>query len=487
MKKAYRIIAASVAACVAFVSCNKEAVTDLDDGIPSSSDNRLITASFGGVTKSVLGTDGLTPMFSAGDKIMVSNGTSKQECIVELEDETAVFTTKLTGDLTAVYPSTAALLEGNEITGVLVPTVQDGTFASANIAMAEISDGDETATFENRTAVFRITPGAGADTKYVDVITAGLDIANSASTGYDSLHKIHVASASADAVYVSVLVPASGLTIGDLSFADGIHIKTLKGSTTSIVANTIYTVTGSGWDMEYVDIPMTVNSVTRTYKWAKMNLGAQSPEDPGDYFMWGELVGHKPNGTGWGAFIDDFSSFNHEDPRYPADDQWNASICFDWNNALFTSGVYSDSDKAVFTKYVSESCAESFGKNGFFDDKAVLDLCDDAVNVVMGGSWRMPTGAEMEGIAQMSPETKVWDDVKKGYIIGVAPDTIFLPGNGYGAGTMCGDVGGEGNYWSSSVKSNFPKNAEALYFGSNFCYHMDTFRRTGMAIRPISE
>ena len=70
-------------------------------------------------------------------------------------------TTTLKGPLKAVYPSTAAQLNGNQITGVKVPAVQDGTFANANIAMAE--DITTNAAFKNKTVLFVITPPDGTE------------------------------------------------------------------------------------------------------------------------------------------------------------------------------------------------------------------------------------------------------------------------------------------------------------------------------------
>ena len=231
MKTTFKFIIAVMAASAVFASCQKELAT----GNPSESTDgiRVISASFSAPTKSALDTDNKTPKFVGGETVKVSNATASEDCTISVNDGVATFSTTLSGTLTAVYPSTAAKMNGNVIdnSAVLVSTVQDGTFASANIAMA--TGIATSATFTNKTAVIKITPGAGANTKYVEVITAGPEIANTTKTGYTKKNKIHVNTTSADPVYVSILVP-SGLKVQNLSFADGSNIKTAKDITTAI-------------------------------------------------------------------------------------------------------------------------------------------------------------------------------------------------------------------------------------------------------------
>ena len=55
------------------------------------------------------------------------------------------------------------------------------------------------------------------------------------------------------------------------------------------------------------------------------------------------------------------------------------------------------------TKY----CISSYeGKDGFVDNKTVLDPEDDVAHVKLGGSWRMPTIAEVEEL--WSKCSNVW-------------------------------------------------------------------------------
>ena len=87
---------------------------------------------------------------------------------------------------------------------------------------------------------------------------------------------------------------------------------------------------------EYVDLGLSV-------KWATCNIGAEKPEDYGDYFAWGETA--------------------------PKD-------YFSWDNYKFTTDGGS-----TFTKYTGNDMSE-------------LGREDDAASVNWGGSWRMPTLVE---------------------------------------------------------------------------------------------
>ena len=438
MKTTFKFIIAAMAAVSVFSSCQKELAT----GNPTESTDgiRVISASFSAPTKSALDTDNKTPKFVGGETVKVSNATASEDCTISVTGGVATFSTTLSGTLTAVYPSTAAKMNGAVIdnSAVLVSTVQDGTFASANIAMA--TGIATSATFTNKTAVIKITPGAGANTKYVEVITAGPEIANNVPAGsaFTKLNKIHVNTTSAEPVYVSILVP-SGLKVQNLSFADGSNIKTAKDNTTAIAINTISTVTATGWDKPYVEI--------NGLKWATMNIGATSSTDAGKYFAWGDVTGQTPSG----------STF---------------STSFDWAHAPFNNGQ-SSYDATYFASVKDTECPGG-----------ILALKNDAANVNWGGSWRMPTKAEFDALAS---ETKVWDSTNKGYTFGTSPNTIFLPAAGYGYGTDLSNIGVHGDFWSSSLNTDSPGNAYYLYFLDGYAYTNGSSRYIGRSVRALSE
>ena len=82
-------------------------------------------------------------------------------------------------------------------------------------------------------------------------------------------------------------------------------------------------------------------------KWAGYNLGAEAPEEVGDFYVWGEI--------------------DPRDPEVPCDkDNW---IFFDENGTA--------------TKYNA------------LDKKVVLDAADDAATAAWGADYRTPTAAEV--------------------------------------------------------------------------------------------
>ncbi len=91
--------------------------------------------------------------------------------------------------------------------------------------------------------------------------------------------------------------------------------------------------------------------------WATRNIGADKPEDYGDYFAWGETTPKAEYHSG----------------TY----KW-------WEKYQDASGNWHKG----FTKY----CTRSYeGLDNFVDDKTELDLADDAASVNWGGKARIPS------------------------------------------------------------------------------------------------
>ena len=98
---------------------------------------------------------------------------------------------------------------------------------------------------------------------------------------------------------------------------------------------------------EYVDLGLPSGTL-----WATMNVGANSPEDYGDYFAWGETA-----------------------PK----------SVYDWSTYKWCRGLVN-----TITKYCN-----SGGYNGFVDNKTELDPEDDAATANWGAEWRMPSFEQM--------------------------------------------------------------------------------------------
>ncbi len=181
---------------------------------------------------------------------------------------------------------------------------------------------------------------------------------------------------------------------------------------------------------EYVDL-----GLPSGLKWATCNVGANSPEDYGYYFAWGEV-----------------------EPK----------TAYYWD----TYKYYDDSN---LTKYTSN------------DSKTVLDPEDDAATVNWGGAWRMPTKAEQDELRNNCTWDWTTQNGVNGYkVTGPNGNSIFLPAAGYKYEGSLG-AGSYGYYWSSSLGTDSPVIAYYVYFGSdNVGWDYDT-RNYGLSVRPVCQ
>ena len=187
---------------------------------------------------------------------------------------------------------------------------------------------------------------------------------------------------------------------------------------------------------EYVDLGLSV-------KWATCNVGADSPEDYGDYFAWGET---QPKS------YYDLSTY-----------KW----CEGSNDTI--------------TKYCNDS------NYGTVDNKTILELSDDAANANWGGSWRMPTKAEQEELRNKCTWTWEQKNGVNGYTVtGQNGNSIFLPAAGYRVDSGLGSAGSGGSYWSSSLDTRYSDFAYDLYFSSGVVNSTNSSSRDdGQSVRPV--
>ena len=172
---------------------------------------------------------------------------------------------------------------------------------------------------------------------------------------------------------------------------------------------------------EWVDLGLSV-------KWATCNVGANSPEEYGDYFAWGEIS-----------------------PK----DSYTSDNCL-------TYGV-SMTDIAGNPQY-------------------------DAATANWGGAWRMPTMAEQDELRNNCTwEWTKLNGVNGRKVTGPNGNSIFLPAAGYRYGTSSSSVGSFGSYWSSTPYGDDGSSANRLYFESAD-YGWDWYYRyRGQSVRPVLE
>ncbi len=198
----------------------------------------------------------------------------------------------------------------------------------------------------------------------------------------------------------------------------------------------------SQYQHECVDLGLSV-------KWAACNVGADRPEDYGDYYAWGE-VETKAN--------------------------------YYWNNYRF---YLSDGKNGNLNLYKYNSKCE----NTTLNNKTILAPEDDAAHVKWGENWRMPTKEDFEELINNCSWKsvrirKVWGykvtSLKEGY----TDHYIFLPAVGYRRSSSNYCVG-YGCYWSSSLNTSNPECAWLIDLYANNYFLDEDERYYGFAIRPV--
>ena len=190
--------------------------------------------------------------------------------------------------------------------------------------------------------------------------------------------------------------------------------------------------------------------------WATCNIGANSPEEYGDYFAWGETSGYKSGKT-------DFS--------------WET---YKW----------CDGSEYTMTKYCTDS---SYGNNGFTDGKTELEAEDDAATVNWGGYWQMPSQAQFEELINSRYTTAIWttqNDVNGLLIVSNSNgNRVFLPAAGTRYDADRYEAGSWGFYWSRSLYSEdmdyYPYFGHYLFFNLGSPCTSSNSRYCGQSVRPV--
>ncbi len=211
------------------------------------------------------------------------------------------------------------------------------------------------------------------------------------------------------------------------------------------------TVKGYG----YVDLGLSV-------KWATHNIGAETPEEFGDYYAWGET--RIKNEYQWDTYK--FSIIS--DPRFIPD--------------------FSKYDIKLPTGKLSYSLSELLR----FETK--LDPVDDTAHSNWGGSWRMPTHDEWMELKEKCIWRWTSINGHAGYWIISKKNgkSIFLPASGQIHSTFddkYNRFGECGYYWSSSIgviNTGFPPEASAMYFSRDYVSDIGCNRDLGLSIRPVT-
>ena len=217
----------------------------------------------------------------------------------------------------------------------------------------------------------------------------------------------------------------------------------MKHQTLTIMLAVLMSMTASvvyAEEHEYVDLGLPSGTL-----WATCNVGANAPEEYGDYFAWGEA---KTKST------------------------------YDWGTYKYCNGTNSS-----ITKYCTTSTY------GSVDNKTQLDLQDDAAYVNWGKEWCMPSQAQWAELIFGDYTTTVW--IKQNGVYGrkitskANGYSIFLPAAGKFDGTQVYFAGSSGEYWASTILEDYPDNAYNPWFNKSIISADDGYRYLGLSIRPV--
>ena len=181
---------------------------------------------------------------------------------------------------------------------------------------------------------------------------------------------------------------------------------------------------------EYVDLGLSV-------KWATCNVGANKPEDYGNYYAWGETT---------------------------------------------TKDNYSSSNCPTYGLSISELQSQ-----GYIDSNGNLTARYDAARANWGGSWRMPTYDELNELLNNCTWTWTTQNGVNGYKVkGPNGNSIFLPAAGYRYGSSLDDAGSGGYYWSSTPHDSNDLACSLYFYSDGHSMYYDG-RGYGQSVRPVLE
>ena len=187
---------------------------------------------------------------------------------------------------------------------------------------------------------------------------------------------------------------------------------------------------------EWVDLGLPSGTL-----WATCNIGADNPEEYGDYFAWGETA-----------------------PKEVY--EWST---YKWN----------DRSNGKFTKYCTDS------KYGTIDNNTELLSEDDAAYVNWGKNWRMPSLEQIRELINCC--SWLWttrNGVNGQLVTGPNGNTMFLPAAGNRQKLHHCDAG-MGYYLSRTLKSDQPGFACGLYLGPAGWLWGYGHREYGQTVRAV--
>lgn len=184
--------------------------------------------------------------------------------------------------------------------------------------------------------------------------------------------------------------------------------------------NSLIPTTGTLNGHDWIDLGLPSGT-----RWATCNVGADNPEDYGDFFAWGETT-----------------------PK----------TSYTENNYTYSS------------------------------NSTTLPSSADAASVNWEGAWRMPTKAEFEELNNNCTIIWTTQNGVNGRLFtGPNGNSIFLPATGYYQDSNFLNAGSCGYFWTSSLYTGYMSSAWNFLYTTNACVMANNMRFYGMPIRAVCQ
>ncbi len=163
-------------------------------------------------------------------------------------------------------------------------------------------------------------------------------------------------------------------------------------------------------------------------KWATCNVGATSPEEYGNYYAWAEIA---------------------------------------------TKPTYTESNSCTW---------------GVSLHNIVGNVAYDVARYMWGGTWQMPTDADLIELRDNCDWEWIRQSGINGYkVTGPNGNSIFLPVAGYCSGSHNFDVGSSGYYWTLTPAGSEYNYAFSLFLNANNYDRYTSHRFFGYSVRPVTK
>lgn len=225
---------------------------------------------------------------------------------------------------------------------------------------------------------------------------------------------------------------------GELTIADVTKLIGLMN-----MSGSIYDANGH----EFVDLGLPSGAL-----WATCNVGATSPDQPGDFYAWGET---------------------------------ETKDVFSWETYQWCDGDVCNTSNQTLTKYCDR------GGYGWLDGKISLEPDDDVAHMKWKGDWHIPTKDEFQELMDYCTfEYFKIDKSMYGYrITGTNGNSIVMPAAGY----WKDDTYRSNNfyYWSADIsikdtpENNHATHAVCLHATSEEVDQGGGYRYYGYSVRPV--